>query len=235
MRERPHPGRFASDARGVSAVEFALVLPVLLILLLAGVQVVLYINASRRVELIATSISEMISQAAPPSNSTTASVNALDLHFAYDATLVLFPYLMQDAARQNMLWWQDITIDFAGIQFKANGTSCGTNADQSACYVAQVGWTSTGTVGSNNRPCTVPQIPADDVATPTRYTLPRSLYGPGAVVAVDVVFKFTPTFGAQYLPALTLRRSVFVQPRYAQLITYSPTSSDGIATTCPGY
>lgn len=224
-----------ADARGVSAVEFALVAPVLLLLLLAGFQLVLYINAMRRVELIAASISEMISQASPPSGSTTASVNQLDLHFAFDSTLVLFPYVMKDAARRNVAWWQDITIDFAGIQFQSNGLSCGSNADQSACYVAMVGWTSTGTAGANYRPCTVPQTPVDNSAAPSRSALPRSLYGSGSVIAVDVSFTFTPTFGAKFFPALTIARSVFVQPRYAKYITYDTTNNDGIATLCPGF
>lgn len=230
----PRHGPIA-DTRGVSAIEFSLVLPVLIVLMTAGFQVVQYIAATRRVEMVATSISEMISQAAPPANSTTASVNALDLHFAYDATQVLFPYLLKDAARQKLAWWQDITIDFAAIQFQSNGLSCGSNPDQSACYIASVGWTSTGTVGSNSRPCSVPQIPANNTATPSPTTLPRSLYGPGSIIAVDVVFTFTPTFGARLLPPLTIRRSVFVQPRYATYVDYNTTNSDGIATLCPGF
>ena len=234
-RSRNTRATLRTDTRGVSAIEFALVFPVLLILLLAGVQLVLYVNATRRVDMVANSISEMISQASPPSNSTIASVNAQDIHFAYDATLVLFPYLMKDAARQNIAWWQDITIDFASIQFQSNGLNCGTNPDQSSCFTANVGWTSTGTVGSNYRPCVVPQIPVDNTVGSTRYTLPRSLYGAGSVIAIDVAFIFTPTFGSRYLPALTIRRSVFVQPRYATYVRYDSTNSDGIATTCPGF
>lgn len=227
--------KLAADDRGSSAIEFSIVLPVLILLMLAGIQVVLYINAVRRVEMIATSISEMLAQATPPTSSATAKVSQLDLHFAYDSSMVIFPYLMKDAAQKNMSWWQDISINFAGIQFSKNGSSCGTNPDQSACYVASVGWTSVGTAGSRYRPCLVPQIPADDAAAPTRWTLPRSLYGDGSVIAVDVSFNFTPTFGASLLPQITINRSVFVQPRYATYITYDTTDSDGIATLCPGF
>ena len=234
MRLRPTPvSALLADNRAVSALEFAFAFPVLLILMLMGMQVVLYINATRRVEMVATSISEMISQAAPPDQSTTtAKVKVADLHFAYDAAMVLFPYLMKDSARQNMSWWQDITINFASIQFTNISSSCGTNPDQSACYTATVGWTSTGTVGSNYRPCVIPQVPVDNTATPTRYTLPRSLYGPGSIIVIDVAFTFTPTFAARLLPALTIRRSVFVQPRYATYIDFDTTNNDGMATRC---
>ena len=224
--------RFAAAQDGVSAVEFSLVLPVLIVLLLAGVQLVTYINATRKVEAIAASISEMISQAVPPSGSTEATVNALDLHFSYDSTLVLFPYIMKDSAQKGVSWWQDISISYASVQFVQTSTKCAGNADQSACYVANVIWTSTGTAGGNYRPCLVPQIAADDAASPSRIALPRSLFGPGSVIAVDVVFTFVPTFGARFLPSIKITRSVFVQPRYASLIRFSSTGNDGIASTC---
>ncbi len=235
---RPVPicRRFLSGQTGTSAIEFALVFPVLALLMLAGLQVVLYVNATRRVEMVANSISQMISQAVPPNASTTtATVNALDLHFSYDSTLVLFPYVMKDAIRKGMAWWQDITIDYASIQFTQVTSLCNGAADQSPCYLASVVWTSTGTAGNNNRPCLLPQIAADDSARPTPQTLPRSVFGPGSIIAVDVSFTFVPTFGAQFLPSIQINRSVFVQPRYAALIKFDPSSNDGIATTCPGY
>lgn len=235
-RLRAALARFAVSDRGTSAVELALVLPVLVALLLAGFQVVLYVNASRKVELVANSISEMISQATPPTaSSTTAKINALDIHFSYDASLVLFPYLMTDANRKGIAWWQNITIDYASIQFTQISTSCAGAADQSACYTANVVWTTTGTAGANARPCLIPQVAADDNASPTNLTLPRSLFGPGSIIAVDVSFTFVPTFGSQFVKPLVIRRSVFVQPRYASLITYDMSTSDGIATSCPGY
>ncbi len=227
--------RFRDAASGTSAIEFALIFPVLVLLLLAGFQIVLYVNAMRRVDAVANSIGEMISQAVPTGNATTAYVNYLDLHFAYDATLVLFPYIMKDAARKNIAWWQDIVIDFAGIQFASNGLTCPAGSDQSPCFTANVAWTSTGTVGANYRPCGVPQKAADSTATPSRSTLPRQLYGQGSIVAIDVAFTFVPTFGAKFLPSIAIVRSVFVQPRYASFVDYTTTNSDGIAILCPGY
>lgn len=234
---RPHAARcFPAEARGASAVEFALVFPVLALLLLGGLQVVLYVDATRRVEAVATSISQMISQATPATaGSTTATVNALDLHFSYDAALVLFPYLMSDGKRKGVAWWQDITIDYASIQFTQIVKPCPTATDQSGCYRADVVWTSTGTVGTTTRPCSVAQAAADDTAPTTPKTLPRSLFGPGSVIAIDVSFSFVPTFGANVLKPILISRSVFVQPRYAQLIKYDSTNSDGIATTCLGF
>ena len=230
----PSATRFLGDTRAASVIEFALILPVLLILMLGGIQLVTYIDASRKVGLIAQSISQMISQAMPPSGSTVATVTAADLHFSYDSTLVLFPYLLKDAPRQGLQWWQDIAITYAAVAFTQTSSNC-TGGDLSACYTAAVAWTSSGTTGGNYRPCAVPQLPAADTAPPNRTTLPRSVFGPGSIVAVDVVFNFKPTFGARFIPAVRIARSMYVQPRYAALVNFDTTGNDGIAVKCPGF
>ena len=231
---RLRAARFLRDRRAVSAIEFALILPVLLILMLAGTQLVTYVNASRKVGLVAQSISQMISQAMPPAGSTVATVNATDLHFSFDSALVLFPYLMKDGPRQGLQWWQDIAITYAAVAFTQTASNC-TGGDLSACYTGAVVWTSSGTTGGNYRPCTVPQLPAADTAPPSRTTLPRSVFGPGSIVAVDVVFNFKPTFGARFIPAVRIARSMYVQPRYATLVNFDPAGNDGIAVKCPGF
>ncbi|MCJ2118578.1 pilus assembly protein [Methylobacterium sp. J-001] len=230
----PSATRFLGDTRAASVIEFALILPVLLILMLGGIQLVTYIDASRKVGLIAQSISQMISQAMPPSGSTVATVTAADLHFSYDSTLVLFPYLLKDAPRQGLQWWQDIAITYAAVAFTQTSSNC-TGGDLSACYTAAVAWTSSGTTGGNYRPCKVPQLPAADTTPPNRTTLPRSVFGPGSIVAVDVVFNFRPTFGARFIPAVRIARSMYVQPRYAALVNFDTTGNDGIAVKCPGF
>ena len=227
--------RFGANTRAVSAVEFALIFPVLLILMLAGTQLVTYINATRKVELLAQSISQMLSQAQPAQNTTVATVNAADLHFSFDSSLVLFPYLMKDAHRQGLQWWQDIAITFASVAFTQTATNCTGTTDLSSCYAANVVWTSTGTSGGNFRPCTPAQLPADNTAPPSRSTLPRSVFGPGSLIAVDVVFNFQPSFGARFVPAVRIARSMYVQPRYAALVDFDTTGNDGIAVKCPGY
>lgn len=231
--------RFTAAQGAMAAIEFALVLPVLAALLLAGSQVVLYVNASRKVGQVARSISQMISQATPPNNSSTATVNATDLHFSYDSTLVIFPYVMTDAKRQGIAWYTDISINFASIAFTpVSSATCNDPTDQSACYVASVVWTSTGTAqpgGLNYRPCVTPQLPASNTAAPSRTALPRSVFGPASLIVIDVVFTFTPTFAAAFLPPLRIARTAYVQPRYASLISYDTTGNDGIASKCPGY
>ncbi|KQP30684.1 TadE/TadG family type IV pilus assembly protein [Methylobacterium sp. Leaf100] len=227
--------RFLGDRRAVSAIEFALILPVFLAIMAGGIQLITYVNASRKIDLIASSISQMIAQTAPPQGSTIATVNSLDLHFSFDAALVLFPYLMTDAPQQNLEWWQDISINFASIVFTPKILTCLTNSDPTVCYQANVAWTSTGTAGGNYRPCAIPQSPAADAAAPSRTSLPRSVFGPDSIIAVDVVFLFRPTFGATFIAPVRIARSIYLQPRYATQIKYDITNDDGIAVKCPGF
>ena len=54
--------RFAGDAKGVSAVEFALVLPLMLTLYLGGVEVAQAISASRKITLVSRTVADLASQ-----------------------------------------------------------------------------------------------------------------------------------------------------------------------------
>ncbi|HJE24587.1 MAG TPA: pilus assembly protein [Methylorubrum populi] len=229
---------FRRSESGIAALEFALVLPTFLFVLLSSAQLIMYVNAVRRVELIAYSISQMISQATPPAGQTIAKINATDLHFSFDSTLVLFPYVMADAYRRSMPWHQNISINYAGIKFTPKSSSCPTGTDMSSCYNGNVVWTSTGTFqpagGDNYRPCGQLQLPADDNAPPNRAYLPRSAYGPASLVVIDVVFNFRPTFGSGLVPAIRIARSAYVLPRYATLVDYDLTNNDGIAVKCLG-
>jgi len=64
--------RFAGDLRGVSAVEFALVLPLMITLYLGGVEVSQAITASRKATLVSRTVTDLASQVASISN---ASMN----------------------------------------------------------------------------------------------------------------------------------------------------------------
>ncbi len=228
--------RFRACERGIAAVELALILPILFTLMLGGIQIVAYINASRKVDLVVRSISQMISQTKPEGATTVATVNQADLHFSFDSALVLFPYLMSEGKRQGRPWWQVITINYASIRFNPIAVTCQDPNDQSACYSAEVVWTSTGTAqpasGPLYRRCGTALTPVDNTAAPSPTTLPRSLFGPATTVVIDVTFTFVPTFGARYLPSIQIARSAYVQPRYASLIDYDITGNDGIATKC---
>src|SRR5262249_43774950 len=77
--------RFSGDQRGVSAVEFALLLPLMVTLYLGVVEISQGISADRKVTMTARSIGDLVAQASSMSNSDmTNSLNA--------ATAVMAPF-----------------------------------------------------------------------------------------------------------------------------------------------
>lgn len=71
--------RFTRDRRGVSAVEFALIAPVLLLLLLGGVTTFLLVRDSRSAERATFTISDILSRASTTSKKDLAASHALFL------------------------------------------------------------------------------------------------------------------------------------------------------------
>ena len=228
-------GPFLTDKQGVSAIEFALVTPILLIIMLMGLQLITYVNAVRRVTQLTASIVQMITQAAPTTpGASTATVNELDITFSAESSFVIFPYLLKDAVQRGLPWYADISINYASVSFaKKNGLTCAV-VDLSACYDASVVWTSSGFY-ANARPCSPKQQPMSDSGAPNPAYLPKSTFGPGSLIVVDVVFTFRPTFAQNLIPPLTISRSAYVQPRYVSLINFDTTNSSGIIKKCPGF
>ncbi|MGY2050632.1 TadE/TadG family type IV pilus assembly protein [Methylobacterium sp. JK268] len=223
---------FGAERRAIAAVEFALVLPLLLTISLGGFQLVAYIDSVRRVERVAASVGQMLTQA-DSGDANTALVTANDLLISAGAATVLFPYVLQDAARRGLSWTSAISINAASIRFTpvAAAPSCGDSADMSRCYAATVVWTTK--IDANHRACGVPLRAAPNEDPPAPDTLPRSIFGPGSVIAVDVAFDYEPVVGTQLVPKVRVARTVYLQPRYATLISADPVTTQGMVLTCP--
>jgi Flp pilus assembly protein TadG len=95
---------FARDARGVSAVEFALVLPLMLTLYLGGVEVSQGVSIDRKVTLTARTVADLVAQVA---SIDTAGINAA----LGAATAIMAPYPDKDAA---------VTVSVVDIDSKGN-------------------------------------------------------------------------------------------------------------------
>lgn len=93
-------GRFARDERGVSAVEFALLLPLLVTLYLGGVELSQAIAIDRKVTLTARTVADLVSQV--------ASINNAGLDNSLTAaSAVLSPYPVNKAKVTVTFVWID--------------------------------------------------------------------------------------------------------------------------------
>jgi Flp pilus assembly protein TadG len=225
--------------QAIAATEFALVLPLLVMLMLGSVEVARVIIAARNVTAVATTAAEMLSQ------NITKKTDYVDLDFAVASTMVIFPQILQDAAQKGISWKNDISVSIAGVLFSGLPANCTTNCTS---FNANVVWNS----GPNKRTCGVLLTSAPDTATPSKTTLPADVFPvaplPGAsLIVVDVAYNYTPMFGSAFTAlfgsplfgAIPIARSAYLAPRYVQFpnyITYSVVSGDdGIGAECPGY
>ena len=208
--------------QAIAATEFALVLPLLVILMLGSVEAARLIVSARKVTLVATTAVEMLTQ------NGTGKINYVDLHFATDSTMVIFPQILQDAAQKGISWKNDISVSMASVVFTPNPSTCTSNCS----YNANVVWNS----GPNKRTCGVLLVSATDTATPNNTKLPADVFGPGSIIVVDVLFNYTPIFGLGLFGTIPIARSAYLAPRYVPLIKYAVVSGDdGVGAECPGY
>jgi hypothetical protein len=216
-------GSFIRRQRGASTVEFAFLVPVVLILLLMGFDTGRYVLATERIQEVANSVAEMLSQtgtAVSPIVPTLAGdgvVQDSDLHYYYDSAMATYPDVLAVANATGTFWWKLLTVQMTSIKF--------TPANCTASCTPTVMWTT----GSRSCDSTITAVADTSTYSPT--TLPTDVYGPGSVIVVDVFYTFTPTFGAAYMPSISIERSAYMAPRN---VRYVESQATNMAPPCAG-
>ena len=153
--------RFAADERGVSAVEFAILLPLMLTMYLGGVEISQAVSADRKTTLIAHTIGDLIAQV---SNVTSTG----DVPNVFNAgTKIAYPYAASNLAMAVTSVCINSTGTVATVAWSranANGTARSGNVtssipsalmvantsliwgEASYAYKPTIGWTITGTL-----------------------------------------------------------------------------------------
>ena len=218
---------FARRQDAVGATEFALVSPILLLLLLMGFDTGRYVLATQRVQEVANSVAEMLSQtdpAQPPLVTIEPHdgvVQDSDLRYYYDSAMATFPEVLAVANSEGANWWQLLAVQMTSVNFVATPAGCTT-----ACtYTPQVVWTT----GARKCGLTINQAPDASAYNPA--TLPKDVFGTGSLIVVDVGYTFTPTFGAAYMPSISIERSAYMAPRNVPIVESQATA---VAPECAG-
>lgn len=199
----PAAVRLLRDGGGVAAVEFALVLPLMLLIYIGIIDVTRYVIASRKLNLLSRTVSDLVSQ--QPSTAGAIGVAGLSNIFAA-SNAVMAPYPTASVT---------LTVSAVDIKARSNNTCCD----------ALVRWsfTQSGTL----RACTTPLTQVPDGTPPAPTNFPASLvaanqaqgygYTTGAasyVIVTDASYTYTPTF-AQALAWFSgpMRKTTFMVPR----------------------
>ncbi|WP_264046482.1 TadE/TadG family type IV pilus assembly protein [Methylobacterium flocculans] len=214
---RPSLSRFASDRRGVALVEFAFVLPLLILLSVVAFDLIRYVIYMRKVELAASTIADLVAR------NDTGTITQTDLQAIARAQLVIFPEAMTAARDSNTSVWSLLKWTLSGVQFRKPPT-CLTNCT----YVATVAWSA-----GLKRPCLTPLTSVANTAGPSPTTLPSETFGPGFLVVADVVFSYKPLIAQSVVGSIDIAKSFYVAPRYVSSIAFDTTGGTTSAGACP--
>jgi len=204
---------FARRQEAAGAVEFAFVSPILLLLLLMGFDTGRYVLATQRVQEVANSVAEMLSQTPPASpplrqGSTDGVVQDSDLHYFSDSAMATYPEVLAVANNSGVYWWQLLTVQMSSIEFIATPNNCTNNCT----YTPKVVWS------NGARVCGLAITATADTSTYAPATLPTDVFGPGSIIAVDVFYTFKPTVGAAFMPSISIERSAYMAPRNVPIV-----------------
>ena len=217
------------DTSGVAAVEFAFILPLLLLLYLGTNGLTQAISAARGTTVLTRTLADLVSQQPPNVNITDTS--AQNIFAASTAELAPFPTT-------------GLTMTLSNVEFVANAA-----ATASGGYDAKTRW-SVSFSGGTLRACAPnpykgPVLtPVANGTKPTMTTMPLGLYAAGFVIVADVSYIYAPTLGlftwdmangrASSSPtSFSMNRTEYMKPRQTDNIRYTAGSSGTTATICP--
>jgi Flp pilus assembly protein TadG len=224
----------ADSDSGVAAVEFAILMPIIVALFLTATDCLAGLTVARRSTQAVNTIAEIMSQ--NPSQVVADSQVVL----AMDSVLTTMPNVLNDAANQGKTWQADVTM----VVSEADFTYTSSNGSTTAAITWSVGNNATKrTCGTPTRAGTDSFALVDGSGAPVLTTLPNSLYIPYSTTAgnltysfivVDLVYKFNPTFiegSYSWLQsALTFHRVAYLPPRLFTALSYSTSSNSGTQT-----
>jgi len=197
----------------IAAVEFALIMPMLVLFMLAGAETARYVNISRQLTEFTYSAASLIAER-------TTNVTIYDIIFGQTSVVVTFPDILSDAARKNTVWSSDMQYTASSVLFTPTVTGC----TSSCTYTAKVGWT----FGTNPRPCNTSLTAVSDTASPSPSTLPADIFSSGSIIVIDLIYTYTPIFGAKFVPSIQMKRSAYLQPRYLSSVSYTNSTGTSI-------
>lgn len=174
--------RTFADRRGVAAVEFALIVPLLLLMYLGSLDVTRGVMASRKVDILSRTISDLVAQQTTVSATPSSTVALIFT----TAAAIMAPYTTTGLK---------LTVSAVDIKANSNGTCC----------QALVRWSYAQ--GGSLRACTTPLIQAADGTPPAPTNIPASIinanknagYGyttgqSSYLIIADVSYTYVPFF-----------------------------------------
>jgi Flp pilus assembly protein TadG len=207
---------------GIAGIEFAVLSPVLLTLLLGTIDLSDALLTARRMEIAAGSVAEIGTTGAAQ----TAAPNVLTDVQAWQATtaaFALFPYWDTKSVSPSF------AVTLSGVSFTAIPAGC----TQNCTYTAKVMWSVANELGTPTLRACGPLTSVPN-GNPTSYsTLPASNFGPTSLLVADVSYTFQPAFFGFLIGNIPMMQSAYVSPRVNNGITLQAAGGAGVNVNCP--
>ena len=212
---------------GTAALEFAIVAPVLLVLLLGTIDLSNAVLTARRMEVAATAVAEMASTESAQ-NATLNQISQVQASEATTAAFALFPCWARPQSAGSCGAAGTFAVTLSGVSFTASPNGC-----TLACtYKPNVVWSVTNPLGLPDfRACGGLAAVAD--ASASNYgNIPVDDLSATTLFVADVNWSFTPTFFGFLFGNIPLFESATVSPRVGNGTALTGTGSGGNVERC---
>ncbi|WP_456638191.1 TadE/TadG family type IV pilus assembly protein [Bradyrhizobium sp. USDA 10063] len=200
-RMRRKIGNFVRDRRGVAATEFAMIVPIMLVLFFGTVELSSAIAVKRKLTLVAYAASDLTSQSLD-------SVKTADMQNVFAASgAILLPYSLTPLTATV----SEVFIDkdsIAKIQWSQSAT------------VAMVSGSPQATLKAS------PHKPNDTVTVPAGLLIPNTW-----LIWSEVSYKYTPPVGYLLKTGVPMDDEAYTRPRQSTCVDYPPAASEGSKCT----
>lgn len=195
--------RRSSD--GIAALEFALILPLIVVLILSMIEYSHYSMIARRADMTTHMMAEFISRTPDDRFDWYERANTVDMiHFTNPNG--------KPGAQEHVFGTSNSSIvSFAPVRFEKVDAAC----SGSGCATrAVIDWM--GMSGALNRSkyvldCNLQKV--GNTVTPTNQNIAEGLESRIPVIVVNAAYKYTPMFGGDILPSLTIERRTYRKAR----------------------
>lgn len=196
--------RLLRSRRALAGLEFAIVAPFLVMVLLGMVDLSRAIIMARRLMVAADETATIASTEAVQ----VANLNSLTPYQAYAATTVPFAIFPTWLASQSSVN-NSFSITLSEVNFTATSKTCTT----SCSYTANVSWSVANPSGQTRLRSCGQLVSVPNTSPSSLTTLPAGAFGATSVIVADVSQVFVPLFTAVFLGNVTLQRTAYVSPR----------------------
>ncbi|GGE17430.1 hypothetical protein GCM10011390_40670 [Aureimonas endophytica] len=198
------------DRRAVAATEFALVLPVLILLVVGLPDLGGAILAAGRATKLAETMAQLVSQSK-------ITLSDTDLDQILGAAPLADPEILTYARAAGVSIEKAATVIVSSVAFKPTNANCQANCQYKANVVFS------RALSGAARPCGA-LVQGEDGSL---FTLPSKVYSANSVVVVDVETHFKPFLADLLFGEMSFKRSAYFRPRYVAQIDST--------RNCPGY